>query len=718
MLKNIFLLGILGINLTFTPLALAENLQADQNSDFKIEKNDKGEVKIKLKRGKIQKSKQDQDIEETKKDEEVKKLPEKHLEFGGVKENTPEVFSQSNFPEKLKNSTTDIDIITSDDLKLLKQNSLKDILNLYPEITMQDQGSIGNMSSIRIRGWDKVKLSLDGFSILNDIADGNKVYLNDLLPEGLERIEIIKGPQGTVNGVQTQGGLISMTSRKGFGAPAIEYQSGMGNFKTFKEDFSFQGGNPSADYFLGITRLDTAGGMRIPSENKIKHDDYGNLTVTNNLGKRLLEGKAEIRHTFRLINSRKDVGLNDNSLSQISESKFDPNDKRNQIDIFDSISFNHALTNWYDYNLKWGFYKTRYKSFNLADEKTDIYTDNYCRKTDTKLMFSTQHNLKFKDINTFSVGYNLEYDNFDLTSSYNNSLPEYEYHSDSVFAKDQALNSVYFHDVINIKDTLILRGGTRITNNSDWGTYAMPNVSGALIFPTFKIPQSYTKIRSSYGFSVNTPTMTQLSFTDWGGNPDLKPEKVNGWDIAMEQSFLKDKVNLNFGYFKNDYKDLIQWVANGPNWWDGGDLKNFNKAKTSGWESALTLKPLPGLKATVNYTYTTAKTLSYGQYVELQAVPRNRWNYLISYSPNYKYDVYCKASISSSRKYNTFVNERLKGFFDTSIGANIFLFKLQDANVYLSGQLNNVLNQKYQVYKSYRHPGISFMAGIFIRKAF
>ncbi|MFH0703212.1 MAG: TonB-dependent receptor [bacterium] len=637
---------------------------------------------VNLERGKIQEEKMLKEKQE----------PGKHIEFGYAKQD--QVYSSSNLQEDIKNSSSSVDVITLDDIKTLKPVRIKEVLNLLPGFSSYDSGSIGGITAFRVRGWNKTLLTLDGMNI-ND-QTSNQPFLNNILPEGIERIEVIKGPQGTVHGIGTQGGLVSMFTRKGFGAPSVEFESGMGTYSTFKENFVFQGGGESADYYLGITRLDTNGGAKTTPEGKSKNDGYENLTIASNLGKRLFKGNAEIRNTFRQTNAEKGIGTQWNGYPN-----FDPNGKSYSYDLFENLTFSHAPINCYDYNLKLGLFKTRYK--NIDPQDSIDFVDSYNRTDNTRLMLSTQHNLKYKNLNTFTSGYNLEYNDFATLSSGWGTVST---------QKDLTNNDVYFHDVINIKDTLFIRGGTRITTNSIWGTYTTPNISGALVFPTFNIPDSYTKFRTSYGYSINTPTPTQLYAVAWGGNPNLKPEKLEGWDVGMVQSFFKDKANAEFGYFRNDISNLITWVPDPANWWIGGTYQNVARAKTYGWESSLKLNPIPGLKTMINYTYTDAQQ----QNQELYYLPNNRWNFLVNYSPNYKYDVYWKGTTSSSRY--TLNNTRIKGYFDMAVGATVMLFKVKDVQVYGCAQLNNLLNQRYEERLALPHPGIHFLAGIFVKRAF
>jgi len=600
--KKLVVLLLLGINLIFPEHVFSEEIPEIQDSQVKCsaiegeivcvdkEVETKLKAKCRVEKGRI--------ICE----------PEKEPAIEAYQEN--KIFSLDKTYTDIKTSTASVDVITSDQMRIMHNPDLSTVLNLLSGVTVQNKGSAGNAQMFRIRGWDKVGITLDGVKIDNygmrsDDPGFSKPYLSYFLTEGLDRVEVIRGPQGTMHGNMAQGGLISMFTKKGQGTPSVEMNTGLGSFGTIRENIAFEGGDDSADYYLGVTMLSTQGGMKTTPEKESKRDDYDNITISSNLGKRFLNGKAEIRNTLRYTKDKKEIGV-----QSYGYPHFDPNDESKHSNILESLTLTHAPTNWYDYNVKVGLYESSYKNTAPADS-FDIWDPVYDKVQNTRLMVLTQHNIKYKDLNTLSLGYNAEYNHF--KSIYQDSF------ANDFNAKDLATNDIYMQDTLNFKDTLIVKGGIRISDSSKWGTYGIPNVSGALVLPTFNVPDSYTKIRSSYGMGVNYPNPYQLFGKVNGvevGNSALNPEKVESWDIGMVQSFYKDKVNLELGYYISDYKDLIGYTTG---------YENIDKAKISGIESSLKINPMPGLKGLVNYTYTHGED---NRDRDLPGVPKSRLNFL------------------------------------------------------------------------------------------
>ena len=181
-----------------------------------------------------------EDLENKKSEEETTRL------FGQVGEK--QIYSLDNIVESKESASANIDVVTLEDIKEQGSPMLTEILNQLGSVTIQTSGSTGDITSFRIRGTDRVRVTIDG--IRADSPVDNKFYLNNYLSDDIERIEVIKGPQGNVGGVNASGGLVSMSTRRGYGKPSIEIESGMGNLGTFKERFAVMGGDEDKDFYL------------------------------------------------------------------------------------------------------------------------------------------------------------------------------------------------------------------------------------------------------------------------------------------------------------------------------------------------------------------------------------------------------------------------------------------------------------------------------------
>lgn len=150
-----------------------------------------------------------------------------------------EVTSVSKKEEKLFQTAAAVYVITSDDIRRSGLTSIPDLLRMVPGL---DVARIdGSKYAISARGFNgrfanKLLVLIDGRSIYSPETSGVYWEVQDLLLEDIERIEVIRGPGGTlwgsnaVNGViniitkraqETQGGMVTAgggTEERGFGS--------------------------------------------------------------------------------------------------------------------------------------------------------------------------------------------------------------------------------------------------------------------------------------------------------------------------------------------------------------------------------------------------------------------------------------------------------------------------------------------------------------------
>ncbi len=116
----------------------------------------------------------------------------------------------------LLNDTPDVVVIDRAAIDLRQAVYAADVLTLVPGVTVADNGAFGGVASVRMRGAssDKTLVLLDGVP-QNDPSDPNGAYdFSHLDLAGIERIEVLEGPQSSIWGSDAIGGVISLTSRE------------------------------------------------------------------------------------------------------------------------------------------------------------------------------------------------------------------------------------------------------------------------------------------------------------------------------------------------------------------------------------------------------------------------------------------------------------------------------------------------------------------------
>ncbi len=654
--------------------------------------------------------------------------PESNTIFSQIKKNA--IYTLDNYIEDEISSSANIDSIKRKDIERQNSPSLSALLNSLGSVTTQTgNGSEGNITSVRIRGTDRVRMMIDGIRADRPSMTGPGVETQFLLTDDIELVEVIKGPQGNILGTNASGGAINIQTRRGEGPFGFEAVSEMGKYGTFKERAAIMGGNEKADYYLSTTWYKTNGAMRTEKMGRIFNDSYENFSTVFNSGLRLLDNKAELRNVFRFSNAEKGLGIGYSNLSY--QYYNDPNNYMKNTDISDSLSFKHSVNDAYDYGVRFGLYHNRNNNYTLPDSFAP--DENSISKIDsTRLNFMTQHNIKYKDLNTLSIGYNLEneYINGKSDALMYGSWPMFPLQRyNSSYSGSALQNDVYVNDVINIKDVFYLRGGARLSSNNEYGTYVTPNGSAALVLPTFKLKGAKTKFRGSWGKSVNTPTLYQRyggfrdSWMAWSGNKNLDAEKMTSFDAGVEQSFMDEKIKFEFGYFNSKYKDYLSsyYEVDPVTWYTTGYYDNIDSAKIQGYEGKISYEPNDKFKILLNYTYTDSKDKSTG--FALPATPKNRLNGTLYWTPHERVNFYAGIETGSSRTLSSASKDKVSGYVDARLGTKIRLFSIKDVDFYARGNIYNLFNQDICMYKntlandSYYGPKIRMNAGLFIEYA-
>jgi iron complex outermembrane recepter protein len=122
--------------------------------------------------------------------------------------------------ESLQNIGAGISVVTADRLDELQANSLQDYLQEVPGVNLQSFGAPG-YGSIEIRGISPQSVGSTVSTYIDNIPVGgssavseNASFLPDLDPADIQRVEVLKGPQGTLYGASSLGGVIKYVTKQ------------------------------------------------------------------------------------------------------------------------------------------------------------------------------------------------------------------------------------------------------------------------------------------------------------------------------------------------------------------------------------------------------------------------------------------------------------------------------------------------------------------------
>jgi vitamin B12 transporter len=197
------------------------------------------------------------------------------------------------------------------------------------------------------------------------------------------------------------------------------------------------------------------------------------------------------------------------------------------------------------------------------------------------------------------------------------------------------------------------------------------------------------------------------------GNPNLKPEKSHGFDVGFDQYFLDHHVTLSATYFRNNLRDLINFV---PTSFVTGYYVNEDTAQSQGVELSALLTLCKNWKTEAAYTYTDTSQTSGGVTQERDLIPKNDLSLDTSYLFFDKLQVGCGVS---------FIGGRVDTDYSLIPSAQVKLSDYWTARIYsrytfnerfsIYGRIENVTNSYYQDALGYPGLPIGVYAGAEIK---
>jgi vitamin B12 transporter len=167
-----------------------------------------------------------------------------------------------------------ISVLNDQAIEAKRELTLTESVRGLPGVRVQQQGSYGALTTIRLRGLRNfdTAILLDGLRVrdASDINGSAVPFMANILPVDLDRVEVLRGSGSSLYGTNAVGGVINLMPKSGQGKPTFEFGFDGGGLALFRERIKGSGGlGRRAGFSFGITRLDVRNGVD-------GNDEYGN----------------------------------------------------------------------------------------------------------------------------------------------------------------------------------------------------------------------------------------------------------------------------------------------------------------------------------------------------------------------------------------------------------------------------------------------------------
>ena len=590
-----------------------------------------------------------------------------------------------------------VSVISKEDLERMKKATVLKTLEEIPGLTIIQNGAAGGAASIFIRGANSehTLVLMDGVELNNPISPARSVDLAHFTLENIERIEVLRGPQSTLYGSDALSGVVNIITQKGRGKPKFSLSSAAGSYGTLYSRAGLGGGTEKIHYSLGTTYFQSNGFSAASTdyEGNEEKDGYRNLTFSGRFGYRF-SNNLELDVILRTVDARIEA---DNFGGPYGD---DPNSvQRNKSYFLKGEIRTLLMKNRWEQKLGFSLVDYDRRHENSPDAAHPIDSEEGYFKS-RLFKVDWQSNLFLHETNTLTFGVD-----------HQQEQGESEYHSDGIWGPTSSLfpleqsrtTGFYVQDQIRLDSRFFATAGIRWDKHTQFGTSITYRLA-----PAFFIKGTQTKLKATLGTGFKSPSLYQLyapsTFLGPVGNEDLKPEQSTGWDIGIEQYLAEGKILLGSTYFKNDYKDLIQFDFS-------QGYTNIGSAESKGLELLFQALPRAGMELNASYTRTEATDLDTD--TSLLRRPKDKLSASILYPIMKKANIRLSLIHTGEREdldFSTWPAARVTLPEYTLLNA-VFSYDLTlNAQAFL--RLDNILNEEYEMIKGYGAPGFSVYGGV------
>src|SRR5688572_21734127 len=531
-----------------------------------------------------------------------------------------------------------VSTLDAEEIEAKHELSLAEALRGTPGVRVQQQGSPGSLTTVRLRGQRNfdTSLLLDGLRVrdASDINGSALSLITDLVPVALDRVEILRGAGSSIFGTHAIGGVLNVIPAVGSNGFHVEAGFEGGGLGTFRERLLMSGGGKSFGYELGANRVDVRDGID-------GDDAYGN---TGFGGRLQFQPVESIMIAANLYGTVANARLNDSpfalpaafSTSQpfpdaVPGVNFqpdfnNPDQGRRQRLIIGSGRFTHVASDAIDYSIAYQRVSSNRRNYNGPNFDPQFVSFqpfgefeflNVNRGTIDTL--DGRVNIRFSRSNLATAGVEFERESF-----FQSSQPSFNAFNNTT--DRQRTFAVFGQDQLSLLDdrlrlSLGVRGQWYRIRSADrpgtlQGTQAESSATGDGAIAYF-IRRSGTKLRAHVGNGFRAASLFERfgegTFSGAGltrfGDPTLRAEQSISADGGFDQRFAKDHVMFGATYFYTRLQRVIAFTGFAFDPLGLGRFSGFVNRPgglARGVETYLNASPVKGMDLGASYTFTNS----------------------------------------------------------------------------------------------------------------
>ena len=605
------------------------------------------------------------------------------------------VVSATRTPQPIAVTGTSVSVITASDLDRKQIDVVSDALEQTPGLAVVRNGGPGQPTEILMRGAEagQTLVLIDGVRINDPSATTGYAILGDVLANGIDRIEVLRGPQSTLYGSDAIGGVVNIiTKRGGDGAFALRAQAEGGSFDTYRFNLAAYGTSGTIEYGAATNYYGSNGISAADARNgNTEADGYHNLGATGNVR----------------------VHIDDNvSL----DARLYYTTSRDSFDGFPPPNYTFQDTHEYGKDMLLAAYGG--VNFSLLNERFSsrlavLHTVSDRKEFDPTMtpaenFFAKGGSTRFEYQGVFEVdtGNELTF-GFESETRTLSTQSAFDFPPVPTKGSDH-INGTYFQWQTRPFETVTLTGGLRYDDDGEFGGHTSVKLAGA-----WQVLAA-TTLRANFGDGFKAPSLYEL-FSQYSNPIDaLKPETAKGWEAGVDQGLWAGRVRTSLTYFERRTRNQIDFFscfgvtsfACSQRAAQGGYYFNVGRSRAIGAEAEIAAKLSDTLSISANYT--NLSDIDLATSLSLARRPQNSANATVTWQPEPDLtfgvgttyvgkrfdDALHFAALSEATKTNLFASYKLNEHFE------------------VFGRIENLFNDRAEPAAGYGAPGRALYAGV------
>jgi outer membrane receptor for ferrienterochelin and colicins len=473
-----------------------------------------------------------------------------------------------------KNIPAAVEVITRADIEARGLKTLNDAVALATGIsTIRSTGR----PAISIRGFESrfSVIMIDGKRLASEVDQNYE--LQRIALENVERIEIVRGPVSSLYGTDSLGGVVNIITKR---PEERKFDLGL-DWGGHRQNYNFtydSGRIGKAGFVLSGAWQDNTAQLK---SNGLTYEPFG---------------------TRQAISAKLDYRLSPHATLDVSAGYMNENTREYAMRVTPAQTFqanSNDLNDRYDFSVAYN-YRKQDKTFMLRTYMSDYYKKLIIRRMDSSLFNYAESNRTIWGVESkysFGVGENHlvtlggeyrpeRFRGTGVVTGQNQFTASYEGRNFAGSGVDISYAGLYAQDEWQISPKLLAIASVRYDGSSRFDSNVSPKIGFTYA------AQRDLRLKLNYGQGFRSPTPNHLFINStvqrngkWvtlTGNPDLKSETSNSYELAVEKDW--GKATAKATYFINKVENMIEEAYLTSN---RMQYQNIGKATLQGLEAEI-----------------------------------------------------------------------------------------------------------------------------------